>query len=486
MTDRTDVDRELDDAISRLVAEAGADAPEPPSISAFSTTTRPGRSEGSGSRRLATLGAIGLAVAAAAAFVFVVDLDNRTGTLRPTDTSPSSATVDEDDTLSPTSFSEPTRSSAPTSVETTAPATTAGTSAPAGITRPVISADVCEPVSAREAFTEALTLFARPSTNPVPIQIVGHPVEGPLGPFAVVQRFFGDDRRPAGDETIEIDGTVFWIMVAENGNGVVEWDVGDGSFGYLRSRGLDRAALLDVIAELAPRSTAAAVPGFTYSAAADGLQLLHEEMNTDVNGAVGSSECVVASTGYRYRISAIIGDPVFLYGGVIDRSVPLEVGMSDGTLIVIDGVADPSAPTVGDVIDADPATWLELRSRPSGPELSEPRTESTGEGFEVVVPLESVDDSTARSYLTLRLETEQGVTFLAVDTADAVLAPDAAFWRTEINGRGRGFSTANAGKVMGFRLGDAPVGEPIEVTISVIDGGEFVLQTTGVVRLVPV
>lgn len=486
MTDRTDSDRELDDAIARLVADAGADAPGPPSTSAFSPTMRPGRSEASGPRRLATVGAIGLTVvAAAAALVFLVLDDERTGTLRPIDTLPSTAAT-LDSTVPPTSVPELTGSSAPTSVRTTTSATTASTPAPAGITRPVIAAAICEPVSAREAFTEGLTLFARPSTNPVPIQVIGDPVEGLLGPFAVVQRFFGDDRRPAGDEAVEVDGTVFRISLSENGNGAVEWDVGDGSLGYVRSSGLDRAALLGVIAALTPRPATSAVPGFDYSAAAEGRQLLHEQMNTDVSGEVGSSECDVASTGYRYRISAITGDAVFQYGGVIDRPVPLEVGTRDSTLIVIDGVADPSAPTVGNVIDANPATWLELRSRPRGPEDSAPRTESISEGAEVVIPLTSVDDSTATSYLTLRLKTEQGVTFLEVDTADAVLAPDAAFWHTEINGGGGGISTANVGGVLGFRLGDAPVGVTIDVTISVIDGGEFVLQTTGVLRLVPV
>ncbi len=494
MTDRSDSQQELDAAIARLVADAGADAPGPPSTSVFIPTMRPGRPETSGPRRLATLGAIGLAAAALAALVLVVLDDGRTATLRPVDTSPStspSTDATHDGTVQPTSVPEVTGSSAPASVRTTTSVTTTSASTtsastPAGITRPVIEAASCEPVSAREAFTEGLTLFARPSTNPVPIQVIGDPAEGLLGPFAVVQRFFGDGRRPTGVESVEVDGTVFWISLFANANGNVEWDIGDGSLGYVRSRGIDRAGLLGVLAALTPRPADAAVPGFDYSPAAEGRQLLHEQMNTDVNGEVGSSECIVASTGYRYRISAVTGDAVFQYGGVIDRPVPLEVGTRDGTLIVIDGVADPSAPTVGNVIDADPATWLELRSRPGDSDGSVPRTESISESVEVVIPLTSVDDSSVTSYLTLRLKSEQGVSFLEVDTADAVLAPDAAFWRTDIDGGGGGISTARVGGVHGFRLGDAPVGVPIDVTIDVIDGGEFVLQTTGVLRLVPV
>jgi hypothetical protein len=47
-------------------------------------------------------------------------------------------------------------------------------------------------------------------------------------------------------------------------------------------------------------------------------------------------------------------------------------------------------------------------------------------------------------------------------------------------------STARVGGVLGFRVGDAPVREPFEVTVSVVDGGDFVLQPTGPITLVPV
>lgn len=480
MTDPSDPNTELDRAIARLVGDAGADAPQPPDLSAFERTEEPASSDPTGRRRLAMAGAMLLIVGAVVGAMYVTGRDDDGGTtVRPVDSSPS----DTGGAIATTPSVAPTASSAPASP-------TSSTSAQdnpgaASITRPVTERLTCDPVSARETFTEGLTLFARPSANPIPIQVVADPVDGPVGPFAVVQRFFGDDRRPTGDEAVDIDGTTFWIRLVDDGNGVAEWDVGDGSFGYVRSRGLDRTALLDLLGALEPRAATASIPGFEYAPPDGGPDLLHEQMNTDVGGEVGSSECVVASTGYQYRLSAINGDPVFQYGGVIDRPVPLEVGLSGSSLIVISGVADPNAPTVADVVEADSDVWLELRSRPQWSEQEEGRTESIREGFDVVVPLDSVDGSTPQSYLTLRLTTEQDVTFLEIDTADAVLAPDAAFWRTDVEPGTSGISTASIGGVLGFRIGNAPLGEPIEVTVSVIDGGEFVLQSTGTITLIP-
>jgi hypothetical protein len=69
----------------------------------------------------------------------------------------------------------------------------------ATITRPVTDPATCDPVSARETFAEGLTLFARPSTNPIPIQVVADPVDGPVGPVrgraALLRRRSPADRR---------------------------------------------------------------------------------------------------------------------------------------------------------------------------------------------------------------------------------------------------------------------------------------------------
>jgi hypothetical protein len=482
MTDRHDSERDLDRTIARIVEAAGEDAPEPPDSSMFvrvaAAPATPQR------RRLATVAALILIVGAGTGTLVLLSRDEG-DQVRPMDSSPSSTELGGDTTAvttPPTSTPDTAPSPSTTSITTTtsdAPSTEV-----ASITRPVTEPSVCVPDSARDSFTEGLTLFARPSSNPVPIQIVADPDDRLVGSFAVVQRYFGDDRTPNGDERVDIGGTTFRISLYENGNGAAEWDVGDGSLGYVRTRGFDRDVLLDVLGALSPRSATDAIPGFEF-VAVDGFELLHEQMNTEIQGEVGSFQCDVASTGYRYRISAINGDPVFQYGGVIDRAVPLEVGMRGSTLIVIDGVADPTAPAVDDVVDAEADVWLELRSRPLSPDEADGRTESISEGSDVVVPLDSVDGTTEQGYLTLRLRREEGVTILEVVTADAVLASDAAFWHTDLSPGTGGMSTARVGSVLGFRIGDAPPGESIEVTISVIDGGEFVLQTTGTVTLIP-
>jgi hypothetical protein len=475
MTDPREADRDLDRAIERIVEAAGADAPDPPDSSTFvrelAVTSTP-----SGRQRLVMAAALVLIVGGGVGMLLLVDRDDGDPDgVPPADSAPNPTQLDSDTTAVTTSP----ETARPPSTTSDAPATAA-----ASITRPVTDPSVCVPDSARDRFTEGLTLFARRSSNPVPVQIVADPDDRLVGPFAVVQRYFGDGRTPDFGEQVAIGDTTFWITLTENGNGAVEWDVGDGSLGSVRSRGLDRDGLLDVLGSLSPRDPTDDVPGFDV-ATIEGLALLHEQLNTDIDGEVGSSQCDVASTGYRYRISAINGDPVFQYGGVIDRPVPLEVGMRGETLIVIDGVADPAAPTVDDVVEADPDAWLELRSRPQWPEEEDGRTESIGEGSEVVVALMSVDGTTEGGYLTLRLRTQDGVAFLEVATAEAVLAPDAAFWRTEVDTGTGGMSTALVGSTLGYRIGDAPLREPFEVTVSVIDGGEFVLQSTGPITLTP-
>jgi hypothetical protein len=74
----------------------------------------------------------------------------------------------------------------------------------------------------------------------------------------------------------------------------------------------------------------------------------------------------VAATNFIYRITTLDGDPVFQYALVIDRPVPLEVAFRQGTLVVIEGIEDSTAPSVDDVYNADLATWNNLLANPSG------------------------------------------------------------------------------------------------------------------------
>jgi hypothetical protein len=213
-----------------------------------------------------------------------------------------------------------------------------------------------------------LHLFARPTAGPFTIQIIGDPVGGPAAPFALVQRY-PEQREIAQRNTVDVGGRSV-VIVADgsvNGNGEIFWNLADGSEGYLRSRGLDRDALVGIVASLTPRDPNAAIPGFDYApdpAGPAALQLLVEHMNTGVQGRVTFFECQVASTTFIYRITAVVGDPVYEYAIVIDAPVPLEVGYRKGTLVVIRGITDRAAPTLDDVVNADPDVWGPLLIAP--------------------------------------------------------------------------------------------------------------------------
>lgn len=338
-----------------------------------------------------------------------------------------------------------------------------------------------------------LTLFARPSEFPVPIQIIAEHVDGQAKPFALVQRYADRDRQLLSpDNTVSINGIDTFVGTYANGNGEAEWTLDDGSIGYLRSRGLDRDQLVAIVGLLSPRSAEAPVPGFDYGGdGSDGLELVAEAMNTDLRrGAFAGSQCMVPSTGNVYRIGAITGDPVLTYANVIDRPPPVDVGVIGNAVIVISGMDDPSAPTVGDVIDvidADEATWRHLLV------ASEPEFESRqpiGGDDEVTVDLVPIDDtSTPVSSLRLRIDVQDGIAFLEMYLSEAVIADAAEYWKIEIDGRIRGRSSAVPGEgrgVSGTRLGDAAdqTGREFSVRISTTDGDDQTIQTTGEVRLV--
>lgn len=486
-SDPTDPDRELDASIRRLVADAAADSPAAPDPSTF-VTTRPAPAPRRRPSRWVTGTAIGLSAAAVVALVLVAVRDEPSR-VAPADTT----TPDEAAPVLTTTAPElpTTHPNTATTLEptTTAPDPTTTVPAPIPITRPIIDPALCTPTSAREGDTiRGISLFARRSVNPIPIQVVGDPDLGPAGPFALVQRYFGDSYSVSG-ELVDINGWHVGISLPGNGNGQATWNLDDGSQGYIRSRGLDRDQLIAMVGALTPRPNDDPTPGFDMAPLSADLSLLHEQMNTSVEGHSAGSECRVESTGTPFRVSAIDGDPVFEYGGVIDRHPPLSVGVRDGVVIVIGGSPDPSAPTPDDVVDADPATWLDLRSKPNFPWETDGRMESISEGREVVLPLIPSDPATPTGYLTLRIAEQDGVYSLEVYTRDAVLADDAAFWMTELTPGGGGLTTASPetlGSVMGFRIGEHPPEEPltVDVTISVIDGAGFVLQSTGPVQLI--
>ncbi|RLE21309.1 MAG: hypothetical protein DRJ50_09395 [Actinobacteria bacterium] len=207
----------------------------------------------------------------------------------------------------------------------------------------------------------------------MPIQIIGHGVDGPAKPFAVVERFFASDRNPGGEKSVVINGLDVYVTTHPNGNGEAAWNLPDGSQGYLRSRGLSRGDLLTILTALSPRAIDAEIPGFDYTNnEVDGLELVAEQMNTNVARGMGvGSQCRVDGTDYLYRVDTVEGDALIQFAVVIDRSPPIDVGMVNETVVIISGGAHPGAPTVSDVINADDSTWQRLLDLPGSVPFAE-------------------------------------------------------------------------------------------------------------------
>ena len=373
----------------------------------------------------------------------------------------------------------------------------AAASAPleADVVRPVVDPTVCESFSAIDGALAGLplnpgnlplTLFGRPSSAPIPIQIIGDPVDGPTKPFAVIQRSFDAETEPSGQEAVDVNGVTVWVTARPDGDGEAVWNLPDGSQGYLRTRGLERDDVVAILTALTPRSPDSAIPGFDYDTGPAGLGLVTERLNTDVTiGNLAGSHCRVADTGSVYRIWSISGGALYQFASVIDRPVPVDVGITNGTVIVISGPADPTGPTVEDVINADEGTWLELLARPANDLGGDPRVEPIGDGLDVVVELVPIDTRQPTSFLTLRLSERDGVATFEVFTANAMIADGAQYWRTDIDGRMRLRTTAYAGGVQGSRLADGPLTTEFTVNISTTDGDDFIIQTTGDITLQP-
>ncbi len=166
----------------------------------------------------------------------------------------------------------------------------------------------------------------------------------------------------------------------------------------------------------------------------------------------------VASTEYIYRIWTVTGSGLYQYASVIDRPPPIEVGIIDGALVIISGIADPTAPTIADIIQADDATWQRLLDTPQTAETAD--SEMIGTDIVAVIELPVATSSEPNGYLSVTLSGQEGVTFLEIDTTNAVIDDEGQYWKIEINERLRSRSTARAGGVLGTRLSDTAVTEP--------------------------
>lgn len=474
-------DRNLDDRVRRLVHDAVADAPDPhwsPRDLDAPASTPPSRRG-----RWVSVGALAAALVATVTGLVFVGRDRDTG-VQPIDDSPVPASSTSSTAPPPTSTV--TEVSTP-AVETDAtdPPTDDSLAVATGsveIVRPVAAAEQCTTVAARDGYIKPLSYIGRASANPVPLALFADPTASSDPAFVVVHRFF-DDRSVRGDDLIDVGDTTYGIAESTDGDLEITWRL-DDSLGLARARGFTRDELIDFVAALEPRPADAIIAGFEYqpTAASASLRLVQEINHSDVVGTVARSVCV-ADAGNRYRVTALNGDPVFVYSAMLDRPAPLDVVMVDDAAVVINGPAGRGAPRAGDVADADISEWQRLLAQPED-ETHAATVAGAASGTDTTVELVSVDGTVEPSELTVRITTTDGVSSLEVDKRGSVLHPDAAYWVIEVDGRIRGASSAYPGGLSGQTLGDlAGRTEPVVARVSIVDGGDFVLQTTGNIEL---
>jgi hypothetical protein len=373
------------------------------------------------------------------------------------------------------------------------------------ITRPVLRAEECERISADEsAGTGPIEAVFFRRDGVFPIQIVGEPNATAADPFALIQRWDEVADEPMRGEISVIGGVDVAIGTFDNGNGEATWRLPDGSIGYLRSRGFDRADIEAIVGSLRARALDAPIPGFDIDPTQVRFDLLHEQLNTEpVQSFRATSECLFGETGWLYRVSALGGDPLWQHVAVIDRSPPDEVGIVDGTLLVLDGSDDFS---IDDVVQAEFDDWSRLLDQPDyDTQINTPVDVPIVVGSRDDVELDLFDatgsELTSGPLLVRLVEEIDAATgertgvFLEIDTSEITLHPDADVEVTNIDGRIRGRVTALVGPVSAQRLpgdgSDPP--DPFELSVRIVDGdpedtsgeGDRILQISPTIRLIP-
>jgi len=286
-------------------------------------------------------------------------------TVETSDGSGATASVTTPTAITPPTTAVATSTKTPTTLPVAPSTMTSATVlATAGVVRPIVDPSICSATGRWGGDFEDLTwtLFARSSAGAISIQIIGDPERGPTGPYAMLLRYV--DRRAGveGRETEPIGDFIVALDEVPNGNAHAFWNLEDGGEGYLRSRGLDREAVVGILEGLTVRGETDSQRGFDYvpAEATAGVELLHEGIWRTYSGSYAGIECTSTDGEARYRIGATydVDDPIVEYAFVSDRPAPIDVGYRDGSLIVINGFGDdPDAPTVGDVHNADQATW---------------------------------------------------------------------------------------------------------------------------------
>ena len=264
--------------------------------------------------------------------------------------------------LGPTNTSDVTTTVAVTAASAVAPAATTVETANV-ITRPYVDPTVCGTgaVSMFRSQDDTIFPFAVGREQPMPLQVLAQRSEGVAKPFAVVLRFSASSRDLSEDHPVLINGAKVGITVFANGNGAAAWTLPDGTKAYMRSRGLDEAAIVALVTRLTPRDSSAAIPGFDLQPSIDpnALVVLHEHLNTELSGTVTTFQCQADFNQGIYRIRTFDGDPVWVYFGIIDAPPPYAVGVNGDGAITITNTVSPTI-TLQQVTNADDATWAAL------------------------------------------------------------------------------------------------------------------------------
>lgn len=392
--------------------------------------------------------------------------------------------------------------SAPATAQSTAPTSTndriAGTAAPTTPTstapsqsqplvRPVVVNDRCDVLSALDGGLESLPLyqqslplspFSRPSESEISIQVLGDADKSIAGPFVVVEHA-EFSTAVSGDEAVIVNSWEVWLRSMPGGDLEAEWEIGDGTQGYAKARGLEQDEFVAVVASLTPRAGDASVLGFDY--ANDGVEavdLLHEAINTQITGNGSGSSCRDADTGEVFRVWAPSGHPTYPFISALDRPPPIVSGVVGGTPVFVSGPDSGSSPSLADLGNADEETWRQL-IEPREPGPQEEITVATGES--VTLALRSTALGVSDSTVECTIVGKAGDRRLEINVDETSVSDHATFWSTDLDRRG-GVSSIGGG-VLGFALPEGPGADRVLLEIRSVDNDGFTLQTSGRVEL---
>jgi hypothetical protein len=198
----------------------------------------------------------------------------------------------------------------------------------ATLVEPVLHLEGC-PTRSTPRHEGPLGVFIHPHAGPHPAQLFANPALGTAGPYAIVERFFTDQRSTTPDPFEPGD-----VHIAGDGQSDASWVLDDGSEVYLRARGFDSDQVIGLANSLAARPADWTISGFDLDTADTlGVQIVSE--TASLRGAVAGTNCQIDRAGF---VSALVldGEPVATYALSLDWSpVPYVVDLGGGRLLSV-------------------------------------------------------------------------------------------------------------------------------------------------------